>query len=85
MLGCVPESVEKAFYAVWRLIFEDFDAAFHVDFGRLGERSYGMDVVVQDDHPDHHPEAEGHRVLACEAAAILRCFQHDFAHARHRA
>lgn len=26
----LPESVEKAFYAVRRLIFEDFDAAFHL-------------------------------------------------------
>lgn len=25
-----PESVEKAFDAVWRLILEDFDAAFHL-------------------------------------------------------
>lgn len=30
--GCLglPESVEKAVYAVGRLIFEDFDAAFHL-------------------------------------------------------
>lgn len=30
-----------------------------------------MDVVVQDDDSDHHPETEGHSVLAVETAAIL--------------
>lgn len=43
----------------------------HVDFRRLGESSYRMDVVVQDDDPDHDPEAEGHRLLAGESAAVL--------------
>lgn len=43
----------------------------HVDFGRLGKRSNGMDVVVQDDDSHHHPEAEGHRLLAGETAAVI--------------
>lgn len=43
----------------------------HIDFGRLGESSYRMDVVVQNDDPHHDPEAEGHRLLAGEAAAVL--------------
>lgn len=30
-----------------------------------------MDVVVQDDDPDHHPEAERHRLLAGKTAAVL--------------
>lgn len=43
----------------------------HVDLGRLGERADGVDVVVEDDDPDHHPQAEGNRLLAGEAAAVL--------------
>lgn len=43
----------------------------HVDLGRLCKCSYGMDVVVQDDDADHHPQAERHRLLAGEAAAVL--------------
>lgn len=92
-----PESVKKAFYAVRRLIFEDFDAAFHlrtgnrtlvseravkrgggaerasthIDFGRLGESSHRVDVVVQDDDSDHDPQTERHRLLACESATVL--------------
>lgn len=45
--------------------------ATHVDFGRLGEGADGMNVVVEDDDPDHHPQAEGHGLLAGEAAAVL--------------
>lgn len=30
-----------------------------------------MNVVVQDDHPDHDPEAEGHCALVDEAAAVF--------------
>lgn len=30
-----------------------------------------MDVVVEDDDPDHHSQAEGDRLLAGEAAAVL--------------
>lgn len=90
-----PESVEKSFYAVGGLVFQDFDAAFHlwgaskplaladrwdggarggcahVDFGRLGEGPDRMDVVVEDDDPDHDPQAERHRLLAGESAAVL--------------
>lgn len=91
-----PESVEKSFYAVGRLVFEDFDAAFHlsggstasvstngggwgggegggahIDFGRLCKSSDGMDVVVEDDDPDHHSQAERHRLLAGEATAVF--------------
>lgn len=53
---------------VWRV---NKHGCTHVDFGRLCESSYRMDVVVQDDDPDHHPQAEGHRVLAGESAAVL--------------
>lgn len=30
-----------------------------------------MHIVVQDDDPDHHPQAERHRLLAGEPAAVL--------------
>lgn len=30
-----------------------------------------MDVVVEDDDPDHHSQAERHRLLAGESAAVL--------------
>lgn len=30
-----------------------------------------MDVVVQDDDPDHDPQAERHRLLTGESAAVL--------------
>lgn len=30
-----------------------------------------MDVVVKDDDPDHHPQAERHRLLTGESAAVL--------------
>lgn len=30
-----------------------------------------MHVVVEDDDPDHDSQAEGHRLLAGEAAAVL--------------
>lgn len=30
-----------------------------------------MDVVIQDDNPDHDPEAERGRLLAAESAAVL--------------
>lgn len=43
----------------------------HVDFGRLGKRSNGMDVVIQDDDSHHHPEAERHRLLTGETAAVI--------------
>lgn len=45
--------------------------ATHIDFRRLGEGSYWMDIVVQDDYPDHHPEAETHRLLTGESAPVL--------------
>ena len=66
------------FYLQWSsfTVLRDLDTpsttgCTHVDFGRLGESSYRMDVVVQDDDPDHHPEAERHRVLTGEPAAVL--------------
>lgn len=43
----------------------------HVDFRRLGEGPDGVDVVVEDDDPDHHSQAERHRLLAGEAAAVF--------------
>lgn len=43
----------------------------HVDFGRFGESAHRMDVVVQDDDPDHDTQAERHRLLAAESAAVL--------------
>lgn len=43
----------------------------HVNFGRLGESPDRMDVVVEDDDPDHDPQAERHRLLAGESAAVL--------------
>lgn len=43
----------------------------HIDFGRLCESSYRMDVVVKDDDSDHHPQAERHRLLTGESAAVL--------------
>lgn len=30
-----------------------------------------MHVVVKDDDPDHHPQAERHRLFAGEPAAVL--------------
>lgn len=30
-----------------------------------------MDVVIEDDDPDHHAQAERDRLLACESAAVL--------------
>lgn len=46
-------------------------ARTHVDFGGLCEGAHGVHVVVEDDDPDHDPQAEGHRLLAGEAAAVL--------------
>lgn len=43
----------------------------HVNLGRLGEGPDRMDVVVEDDDPDHHSQAERHRLLAGEPAAVL--------------
>lgn len=85
MLGCVPESVEESLHAAGGLLPQDLDAAFHVYFGGLGEGPHRVDVVVEDDDPDHDPQTEGHGLLAGEAAPVLRRFQHDFTHAGHRA
>lgn len=66
------EGVEEAFYVVYGLLLEDFYTAFHVDLRELVERSVGMNVVVENNDPDHDPHTEQERVLAAEPARVLR-------------
>lgn len=51
------------------------DGFTHVYFGGLGESTNWMDVVVEDDDPDHDTQTEGHGLLAAETTSILAEFK----------
>lgn len=43
----------------------------YIDLGRLAESSHGVDVVVEDDDPHHHPHAEHQRFFARKPTPVL--------------
>lgn len=43
----------------------------HINFGSLGKSPDGVNVVVEDDDPHHHPHAEEHGVCVGETTAVL--------------
>lgn len=48
------------------------DAGFtHVYFGGLCECTNRMNIVIQDDDPDHDTQTEGNGLLTAEAAAVF--------------
>lgn len=47
----------------------------HVYFRGLGESADRMDIVVEDDDPDHDTQTEGHGLLAAETTSILTEFR----------
>lgn len=43
----------------------------YIDLGRLAESSHGVDVVVEDDDPHHHPHAEHQRFFTRKPTPVL--------------
>lgn len=43
----------------------------YIDLGCLAESSHGVDVVVEDDDPHHHPHAEHQRFFTCKPTPVL--------------
>lgn len=58
MFCCVPESIEKTFYTIRRLILKNFDTTFHINFRSFGKCSHWMDVVIEYYDTHHYPQAE---------------------------
>ena len=52
----------------WEITVRNYS---YIDLGRLAESSHGVDVVVEDDDPHHHPHAEHQRFFACKPTPVL--------------
>lgn len=59
-----------------RTFLQNIICVTHIYLGGLVEGAVGVDVVVKDDDPDHHPHAKQNRVLTAEATWIFpKCIE----------
>lgn len=53
------------------LAFNILQEQTYIDLWCFGEGSHRMNVVVEDDHPHHHSQAEGYRLFVCKPTLVL--------------